>query len=91
MWRANRATISAILDEGQLEFQFLQKFAFLLRHRSAPVDGKSNVGFIYFPSSQKDSLPCPNGGLKALSGWSPPSIHNDQPLSVKWYRFSEAS
>jgi len=34
LWRTNRATVSAVLDEGQFEFQFLQKFALLFRHRS---------------------------------------------------------
>ena len=37
MWRTNRATVSAVLDEGQFEFQFLQKFALLFRHRSLPI------------------------------------------------------
>jgi hypothetical protein len=43
MWRTNRATVSAVLDEGQFEFQFLQKFALLFRHSSLPIGGKSNV------------------------------------------------
>ena len=32
MWRTNRTTVSAVLDEGQFEFQFLQKFELLFRH-----------------------------------------------------------
>jgi hypothetical protein len=43
MWRTDRATVSAVLDEGQFEFQFLQKFALLFRHRSLPIDSKSNL------------------------------------------------
>ena len=43
MWRTNRPTVSAVLDEGQFEFQFLQKFALLFRHRSFLFPPKSNL------------------------------------------------
>jgi hypothetical protein len=32
MWRTNGAAVSAVLDEGQLEFQLLQEFAILVGH-----------------------------------------------------------
>ena len=57
MWRTNRATVSTVLDESQFEFQFLQKFAFLVRHTSLPVGGKSNLGPQNVPLALEPILP----------------------------------